>query len=400
MRLSLSLGAVLPGLLAGLGAGLVVALIVVSVGDEDEADPSGETLDAAVEAVVEPILEALVADFDRSVEEAVAAALADQEGMAGSVIATAVAKVLPGVVIIDAEEALERDEFGNLVAPTSLATGLILDESGFVLTNEHVIRDAVLITVILADGRRLAAELVSTDAPFNDLAVLRITETGALNLVTPPYGSSGALQLGETVVSVGNPLLGDRASVTVGVVSDPDTSFPRENSIQEHLIQTDAALNQGNSGGALVNLAGEIVGLTTTVVRMTDAGDFVDGVGFALQIDVVLPIARAIMRDGFFPRADFGVVEERTVSPIAAAQLGLPVEAGAFLLEITQRGALADAGLRPGDIILRLNGVTIDETMPYTNVVARLAPEEPVVVDFISPNGAQTVTVIPEVRRR
>ena len=400
MRLSLSLGAVLPGLLAGLVAGLVVALIVVSVGDEDEADPSGEILGAAVEAVVEPILEALVADFDRSVEEAVAAALADQEGMAGSVIATAVAKVLPGVVIIDAEEALERDEFGNLVAPTSLATGLILDESGFVLTNEHVIRDAVLITVILADGRRLAAELVSTDAPFNDLAVLRITETGALNLVTPPYGSSGALQLGETVVSVGNPLLGDRASVTVGVVSDPDTFFPRENSIQEHLIQTDAALNQGNSGGALVNLAGEIVGLTTTVVRRTDSGDFVDGVGFALQMDVVLPIAEAIMRDGFFPRADFGVVEERTVSPIAAAQLGLPVEEGAFLLEITQRDALADAGLRPGDIILRLNGVTIDETMPYTNVVARLAPEEPVVVDFITLNGAQTVTVIPQVRRR
>ncbi|HJN91432.1 MAG TPA: PDZ domain-containing protein, partial [Dehalococcoidia bacterium] len=134
--------------------------------------------------------------------------------------------------------------------------------------------------------------------------------------------------------------------------------------------------------------------------RRTDAGDFVDGVGFALQMDVVLPIAQAIMRDGFYPRADLGVVEERTVTPIAAAQLGLPVEDGSFLLEITQRGVLAEAGLRPGDIILRLNGLTIDATMPYTNLLARLAPEEPVVVDVMSPNGARTVTVVPEVRHR
>ena len=97
---------------------------------------------------------------------------------------------------------------------------------------------------------------------------------------------------------------------------------------------------------------------------------------------------------------DLGVVEERTVTPISAAQLGLPVEDGSFLLEITQRGVLAEAGLRPGDIILRLNGLTIDATMPYTNLLARLAPEEPVVVDVMSPNGARTVTVVPEVRHR
>jgi 2-alkenal reductase len=278
-----------------------------------------------------------------------------------------------------------------------VATGLILDADGFVLTNEHVIRDTARITVILQDGSRFAAELVGTDAPFTDVAVLRIFSS---ELTAPAYGSSAELAFGETVVSVGNPLLGDEASVTVGVVSDPDTFFPRENFVQEHLIQTDAALNQGNSGGALVNLAGEIVGLTTTVIRETDQGDFVDGVGFALQMDVVLPIARAIARDGFYPRPDFGVVEERTLTPIAAAQLGLPVDQGSFLLEITQRGVLAAAGLRPGDIILRLNGMRIDAMLPYTNALSVLRPGEPVVVDFLTSDGEQTVTVIPEVRRR
>ncbi|HJN93057.1 MAG TPA: hypothetical protein QGF05_10090, partial [Dehalococcoidia bacterium] len=162
MRLGASWSSVLPGLAAGSVAGLVVALIVVVVGDDGDASLDEAALGEVVEAAVEPLVEEVVADFDRAVEaavtQAVSEALAQRAAEAGSLVATAVAGVLPGVVIVDAEGALERDEFGNLVAPAALATGLILDEAGFVLTNEHVIRDAVLISVILADGRRLEAE--------------------------------------------------------------------------------------------------------------------------------------------------------------------------------------------------------------------------------------------------
>lgn len=375
MRLARPGIAVWSAVAAGVVAGAATAAIgLVVVGDDD-----GPRLDE-IEAVVREVVDdALVARDER--------------------IPTAAAAVMPGVVIIDAEAPAERDEFGNLVARASVGSGLVLDREGHILTNEHVIRDTETIMVILADGRRFPAEVVGTDAPFTDVAVLRIEEQG---LAPAPFGSSSALRFGETVLSVGNPLLGSEASVTVGVVSDPDTYFPRENFVQEHLIQTDAALNQGNSGGALVSLRGEVVGLTTTVIRETEAGSFVDGVGFALQMDVVLPIARAIALAGRYDRPDLGVVDERTVTRIAAAQLGLPVERGSFLLEITRNGPLAATGIRPGDILLSLDGHEIDADQPFLNVLALLTPGDPVEVVYLQ-NGEseeRRATVIPEVRQR
>jgi S1-C subfamily serine protease len=307
--------------------------------------------------------------------------------------------VLPSIVIVDAESAAERDEDGNLISKVSLGSGIILDAEGFVLTNEHVIRGAETIMVILADQSRHEAELVGHDAPFTDIAVLRITPTGQR---APRFGSSAALDLGDAVFTAGNPLLGVRPTVTLGIVSDPDASFPRDNFVQEHLIQTDAALNQGNSGGALVNLAGEIVGLTTTVVRQTDDGSFVDGVAFALQMDIVLPIARAIARDGRFPRADFGVLDVRSLNPLVAGQLGLSVDEGAFLVEITREGVFGLAGLRPGDIVVSMNGMAITRDQPYLNALRQLQPNQAVEVVYLAlgMEPQESLILTPEVRRR
>ena len=364
------------GALAGLLAGALIAILVVVVLDDDE-----EGLD------------------EQTVEGIVTTAVNDAFEQRDQGLSDAVARVLPSIVIVDAESLAERDEDGNLVSRVSLGSGITLDAEGFVLTNEHVIRGAQTITVILPDQTRHEAELVGHDAPFTDVAVLKIVARGQR---PPRFGSSAALDLGDAVFTLGNPLSGARPTVTLGIVSDPDASFPRDNFVQEHLIQTDAALNQGNSGGALVNIAGEIVGLTTTVVRQTDDGSFVDGVAFALQMDIVLPIARAIARDGRFPRPDFGVLDVRSLGPLAASQLGLPVEDGAFLLEITREGVFGLAGLRPGDLVVRMNGVAIPRDQPYLPVLRQLQPNQAVEVVYLAQGTEpeEALLLTPEVRRR
>ncbi len=361
------------GALAGLLAGVLVVILVVVLIDDG--------LD------------------EQTVEGIVTTAISDAFEQRDQVLSDAVVRVLPAIVKVDAEFLAQRAEDGNFVSRVSVGSGIILDSEGFVLTNEHVIRDAETITVILPNESRHEAKLVGHDAPFTDIAVLQIVPSGHR---APRFGSSAALNLGDAVFTIGNPLSGSRPAVTLGIVSDPDASLPRGNFVQEHLIQTDAALNRGNSGGALVNMAGEIVGLTTTVVRQTDDGSFVDGVAFALQMDIVLPIARTIARDGEFPRPDFGVMDVRGIGPLAAAQLGLSVEEGAFLLEITREGVFGLAGLRPGDIVVSMNGVAITRDQPYLNVLRELQPNQTVEVVYLV-QGAEpeeAVFLMPEVRRR
>jgi 2-alkenal reductase len=378
--------AVATSLISGLVGGLIVAVLdddggvgpalVASVGGDEAAPDEGDSAGT-------------VSTRDDGPNPAPAAGLAAFE---------AVERVLPGVVILDVELAPMEGEDGAVVTPRALGTGLVLRADGYILTNEHVVRDAVGITVFLADGRQLSAVVIGTDAPFTDVAVVRVEAT---DLTPVPIGSSQTLRLGETVMAVGNALSSREPSVTVGVVSNRDTAIFRENSLQEFLIQTDAALNHGNSGGALINLQGEVVGLTTTVVRQTDAGQFVDGIGLALQIDAILPIADVIVATGGFPRSSFGVIAEQTVTSRVAQQLGLASDQGSFLVEITQSGPLAEAGLRPGDIVLSIGGIAITEALPYLNVVSRVPPTVPVEVVYRSGNGEdRTVRVTPLIRNR
>lgn len=384
-------------ILAGVAAGAIVGVLIVALSEHSHpTDP------IEIERIVRDVLET-EAQSGGTLEQLDAAAMAHildrvlerVDPPLHERVVDAYARVASSIVLISAEGEERANEDGLLYQPLALGTGIVLDDLGNIITAAHVIEDTERIEVILPDGARADASLISSDAPFSDVAVLRVELDG---LRPAAFGSAGRLSTGEHVLAVGNVLLGEEVAMTLGVVSRPDTEFARERYIQDDLIQTDAALNFGNSGGALVNLAGEVVGLTTVIARETRDGDFVDGVGFAIRIEQVLKIARAIAADGYYPRPTFGVVNERLLTPQAAQQLGLSVSKGAFLLEIKRSGVFARAGIRPGDVIRELDEVTIDEQTPYINALSQLRPGVEVRVVIHRDGRDMDLRLAPELR--
>lgn len=347
-----------------------------------------EAVEQAVEQAMERSTDSLASHFDQSV--------AAQQGRISEIFA----QISQSVVVIDAEGPERVNDEGITVVPAALATGFVLDDDGHIVTAAHVLEGMTSFTVILHDDRRFPAIRLGDDRPFSDVAVLRVETDGndGDELLVPDFGSTMSVRAGETVLAIGNTLLGQEIALTVGVVSDPDTTFFRERYVQEHLIQTDAALNHGNSGGILVDLEGNIIGMTAVIARETQDGGFVDGVGFAVQIDAVLEVAQAIAGEGFFPRPTFGVVQERLLTPTAASQLDLEVSEGAFLIELERRGAFARQGIRPGDVLRSLDGVPINAETPYLNALARLEPNVPVLVHIYRGGEEYRLSIAPDLR--
>lgn len=384
-------------ILAGAAAGAIVGGLIVALSDHSHpTDP------VEIERIVRDVLEAEAQSGGalEQLDDAAIAHILDRvlervDPPLHERVVDAYARVASSIVLISAEGEERANEDGLLYQPLALGTGIVLDNLGNIITAAHVIEDTERIEVILPGGGRADASLISSDAPFSDVAVLRVELDG---LRPAAFGSAGRLSTGEHVLAVGNVLLGEEVAMTLGVVSRPDTEFARERYIQDDLIQTDAALNFGNSGGALVNLEGEVVGLTTVIARETRDGDFVDGVGFAIRIEQVLKIARAIAADGYYPRPTFGVVNERLLTPQAAQQLGLSVSKGAFLLEIKRSGVFARAGIRPGDVIRELDEVAIDEETPYINALSQLRPGVEVRVVIHRDGRDMDLQLAPELR--
>ncbi len=314
-------------------------------------------------------------------------------------VADIFAQISQSVVVIDAEGPERTNDQGVVVVSAALATGFVLDEAGHIVTAAHVLEGMTSFTVILPNDERLPAHRIGDDRPFSDVAVLRVDiEETDTELIVPSFGSTETVDAGETVIAIGNTLLGEEIAVTVGVVSDPDTTFFRERYEQDNLIQTDAALNHGNSGGILVDLDGKIIGMTAVIARETHDGDFVDGVGFAVQIDPVLEVARGIAEDGFYPRPTFGVINERLLTPTAAVQLDLVVSEGSFLIELERLGAFARAGIRPGDVLRSLNGVAINAETPFLNALKTLRPNVPVIVHVHRGGEEYRLSIAPDLR--
>ncbi len=373
------------------------AVVVVIFGSNDQA--TQDELDVAVEAAVESaVAEAVDRAMQQSASE-LAAQFDDGWSRQRRQIAEIFERISESVVVIDAEGPERTNDEGVIVVPAALATGFVLDEAGHIVTAAHVLEGMNRFTVILANDDRLPAQRVGDDRPFSDVAVLRVDldEADAV-LVVPSFGNSDSVDAGETVLAIGNTLLGQEISVTVGVVSDPDTTFFRERYEQDNLIQTDAALNHGNSGGILVDLDGNIIGMTAVIARETHDGDFVDGVGFAVQIDPVLEVARAIAEDGFYPRPTFGVINERLLTPTAAVQLDLEVTEGSFLIELERLGAFARAGIRPGDVLRELNGMPINTDNPFLNALKTLRPNVPVIVHIYRGGEEYRLSIAPDLR--
>ena len=348
-------------------------------------------MESAVAAAVEQAMQQSGAEF--------ALQLDDTMSTERRQVADIFAQISQSVVVIDAEGAERTNDQGVVVVSAALATGFVLDEAGHIVTAAHVLEGMTSFTVILPNDERLPAQRIGDDRPFSDVAVLRVDiEETDTELIVPSFGSTETVDAGETVIAIGNTLLGEEIAVTVGVVSDPDTTFFRERYEQDNLIQTDAALNHGNSGGILVDLDGKIIGMTAVIARETHDGGFVDGVGFAVQIDPVLEVARAIAEDGFYPRPTFGVINERLLTPTAAAQLDLEVTEGSFLIELERLGAFARAGIRPGDVLRNLNGVAINAETPFLNALKTLRPNVPVIVHVHRGGEEYRLSIAPDLR--
>ncbi len=385
------------GLIGAVVAALISALMLSGSDESNDGDLQSAIADAVQSAMAETVADVIDERLQRSDDQA-AARLAEAMASQRTLVASAFEAVAPSVVLIDAEGPERVNEEGVAVVSAALATGFLLDDQGHVVTAAHVLDGMTSVTVVLPSGDRREAQQIGDDRPFSDVGVLRFQPEASDELAVPTFGEDRRVDFGETVLAIGNTLMGSDLAVTVGVVSDPDTTFFRERYEQVQLIQTDAALNHGNSGGVLVDLDGVIVGMPAVIARATHEGGFVDGVGFALQIVPVLEIARTIAAEGFYPRASFGVVDERLLNPTAAAQLDLGVSEGSFLIELERQGAFARAGIRPGDVLRRLNDTPINAETPYLNAMASLEPLVPAAVHIYRGDQEYRLLVTPDLR--
>jgi serine protease Do len=256
---------------------------------------------------------------------------------------------------------------------TSLGSGFIVSADGVVITNNHVIESADAIEVILQSGRRYEAAVVGRD-PATDIAVLRVQAGVALPYVD--MGDSDTARVGDIVLAIGNPF-GLGGSLSVGVVSARNRNIDAGR--YDDFIQTDAAINRGNSGGPLFNTAGEVIGVNTAIVSPTGASV---GVGFATPTSIVRPVVEQLLRYGETRRGWLGV-RLANITRAAADRAGYDGANGAVVTRITPNGPAAAAGLRPGDIVLRFNGQDIPDSRALTRMVGEAQVGSTAAIDIV-----------------
>lgn len=289
-------------------------------------------------------------------------------------VSDAVRKARPAVVRI---ESASRRSF-------DVGSGVVISPEGYVLTNAHVVMGTDDLKVVFADGSERPAVLIGHDHPFNDIAVLQVAPVG---LSVMEIGDSSRLEPGEMVVAIGNPLGDLYGSVSMGVVSGVNRSRILDGMRHDDIIQTDAAVNNGNSGGALANLAGELVGLPTTILRQTSGGQAIEGIAFAIPSNRAMAIAEAIIAArGPIPRPTLELEHIDLNEEVAARLPALATKSGAVILGIRQGGAAAEAGVRAGDVIVQLGDTPVDGQTPLLNALAMHRPGEVVKV-VLNRNG-------------
>lgn len=279
-------------------------------------------------------------------------------------IADTVERVRPAVVSIVART-VSRDRFGRQSTGFGSGTGVIFDESGLVLTNNHVIEGGVEITVTQDDGTQVEAEIIGADL-LSDLAVLRLPGDGYPSL---PLRENGSLRAGDWVIAIGNALaLPGGPTVTVGVVSALGRSIESTPGVTLYdLIQTDTSINPGNSGGPLIDLGGNLVGINTAVLRGS-SGVSVEGIGFAIDVETAQQVALQLVELGHVRWAWMGVFLA-DLSPEVAAQVGLPIREGVIIQNTLVDGPSDRAGIHPGDIVVNIDGHDIATVSDLTRLL-------------------------------
>ncbi len=267
---------------------------------------------------------------------------------------------------------------------TGLGSGVIVSPEGYLLTNNHVIEGADEIDVQLADGRQGRARVIGAD-PETDIAVLKI-ELDRLPVIT--FGDSPSLQVGDVVLAIGNPFNVGQ-TVTAGIVS----ALGRNQlglSTFENFIQTDAAINPGNSGGALVDAAGNLVGINTAIFSRS-GGSL--GIGFAIPVDTARQVMDSLVTEGQVTRGWIGV-EPRDLTPEIAETFGLPVKDGVLITGVLQDGPASKGGLRPGDVVVRIGGKPVANTVQLLSAVAALKPQSEALIGVQRGEKTLDVTLV------
>jgi serine protease Do len=299
---------------------------------------------------------------------------------ASSAVILAVDKVGPSVVTVIGVVPGTRTFFGQAPDQEVSGSGVIITPEGYILTNNHVVEDTKSVSVILADGSLRSAYVVSTE-PFADLAVLKAE--GDMPAVAI-LGNSDQLKTGESVIAIGSPLGDFKNTVTLGVVSATGRVLETNQGYQmEDLIQTDAAINEGNSGGPLVNLIGEVVGINTIIVRGSGFGNTVaEGLGFAIPSNTARIISEQIIEKGYFARPYLGI-NWHDISPAIARRYHLPVDWGAYVSSVGANSPADLGGIQPGDIITDISDGQIDENHSFVNVLFDHQPGEQVKIRLV-----------------
>ncbi|SFF69480.1 serine protease DegQ [Duganella sp. CF458] len=255
----------------------------------------------------------------------------------------------------------DRDEEDD---QNSLGSGVIVSPQGYILTNYHVVEAADEIQVVLPDGRKAAARMVGTD-PETDLAVVRI-ELDKLPVVN--LGQVEQAKVGDVVLAIGNPF-GVGQTVTMGIISALGRNNLHINHF-ENFIQTDAAINFGNSGGALIDTQGNLLGINSAIYSQTGGSV---GIGFAIPVSTARNVLDAIIKDGHVVRGWIGV-ESQEITPELAHSFGLDRDSGAIIAGVVRNGPADKAGIKPGDILLSVDGKAVKDTNEMLNLIAQLSP--------------------------
>jgi len=266
----------------------------------------------------------------------------------------------------------------------SLGSGVIISPRGYVLTNNHVIEMADEIEVALADGRKSSAKVVGTD-PETDLAVIKIDLP---NLPAITLGHAEQAQVGDVVLAIGNPF-GVGQTVTMGIISALGRNHLGINTF-ENFIQTDAAINPGNSGGALTDAEGNLLGINTAIYSRS-GGSL--GIGFAIPVTTVKTVMESIIATGQVVRGWIGV-EPQDITPELAESFGLTRQSGAIIAGVLKGGPADKAGMRPGDILLAVQGKPVRDTTDMLNLIAQLKPGSKAKMKVLRKNREWTLDIL------
>ncbi|HYJ86344.1 MAG TPA: Do family serine endopeptidase [Pyrinomonadaceae bacterium] len=288
------------------------------------------------------------------------------------------------------DDPMFREFFGERGRPpqqaprqrTGLGSGVIVSQDGYILTNHHVVDGAQEIKVDLNDNRTLDARLVGSDPP-SDLALLKIE---ASNLPVLTLGDSDRTRVGDVVLAIGNPM-GIGQTVTMGIISAKGRTTGLSAGNFEDFLQTDAPINQGNSGGALVSTNSELIGINSQI--LSPSGGSI-GIGFAIPSNMARTVMESLARNGRVRRGQLGIVVAQITSE-SVEKLNLRDQKGVFVMQVQPGGAADRAGMQPNDVIIRFNGTEVNDPNTFRNLVAGTAPGSDVTLTIVRDGREQQI---------